>query len=536
MQRLATQVSIAIQQSELYEQTQRELLERERIRKILEESEQRLQSILDHAPAAIYLIDLQNQHLLVNHQYAELCQTEPQQLLGKSIYEVWPASIADSFAINNRTVITTGKLLKIEENLPHSNGQPRTYISVKFPLRDTTGTLYAICGISTDITEQKQLEAQFYRAQRLESLGTLASGIAHDLNNIFTPILACSQLVRIKHPDLETRSLEMLQLVEDSAKRGANMIKQILTFARGTGGDRRPVLVLPLLQEVLSVVQQTFPRGISIQTQIPDHAPWTIVADPIHLHQVFMNLCVNARDAMPNGGILSLSLDTAQVDHTYTHPNAQVAPYVVVTVADTGTGIPPAIRDRIFDPFFTTKPQEQGTGLGLATVLGIVRDYGGFVQVHSEEGQGSQFQVYLPIATQPPTDAPPPPSPFIGNGAQVLLVDDDPSVLTSIQAWLESHHYQVLTANRGKDAIVLYQQHQTEISVVVLDIMMPKMSGFTLIKRLRSIDPTIKIVAMSGLPTNREPALAAGATAFLQKPYSLDTLLQTLQPLVANPH
>ncbi|WP_416675998.1 hybrid sensor histidine kinase/response regulator [Egbenema bharatensis] len=412
-----------------------------------------------------------------------------------------------------------------------------------FPIQDASGNPYRVVGIATDITEKKQLEVQFYRAQRLESMGTLASGIAHDLNNVLTPILAISQLLRLNHPDLDQRSQQMLQVLEESAQRGAKMIKQILTFTRGTSGERVPVQLAPLLQEVIDVVQQTFPKTIEIRQDFsgcssnpdnPDQSLWWVSADSTCLHQVFMNLCVNARDAMPEGGILAFSIDHCFVDHAFaqTHLDAQVGNHVVVTIADTGTGIPLDVRDRIFDPFFTTKAPGQGTGLGLSTALGIVKNYDGFLQVVSELGQGTQVKVYLPtiegISTHPAQLG----QQFHGNGKLVLLVDDDDAVQCVTQTLLESHHCTVLATNDGMDAIELYTHHQDEIKVIILDIMMPNMSGTALIQRLKAINSKVKIIAISGLPANREPALAAGATVFLAKPYTLDNLLENLCRLI----
>lgn len=276
------------------------------------------------------------------------------------------------------------------------------------PMRSSAGEIIGYVSTQIDITERKQaevalqekkqLEAQFYRAQRLESLGTLASGIAHDLNNVFTPILVLSQLLAQKLPDLDTRSREILDTLQDSARHGAGLIHQILTFTRGTEGDRVLVQAGQLLLEIAKVIEQTFPKSIAICKHIPASGLRAIAADPTQLHQVIMNLCINARDAMPNGGTLTLSAENHYIHEQLARLNldAQVGNYVLITVTDTGVGMTPELLDRIFDPFFTTKEPGKGTGLGLATVLGIVKNHGGFLQVASQIGQGSQFKVYLP--------------------------------------------------------------------------------------------------------------------------------------------
>ncbi|HEY9641211.1 MAG TPA: PAS domain S-box protein, partial [Coleofasciculaceae cyanobacterium] len=351
-------------------------------------------------------------------------------------------------------------------------------------VRDEAGQPKSILSIDTDITEKKSLEAQFYQAQRLESLGTLTSGIAHDLNNTLTPILAIAQLLQMQSPELHARSQEMLQLLEKSAQRGANMVKQILTFTRGTGGERSLVDVASLLQEVVKVAQQTFPKFITIRTTVPAQGIRQVSADATQLHQVVMNLCVNARDAMPADGTLTLSAENFDANEIFTQINldAHVEQYVLITVADTGTGIAPEVRDRIFDPFFTTKAIGQGTGLGLSTVLGIVRSYGGVIQVASEVGKGTQFKIYLPaVETEAASNLQATTLPQ-GQGELILVVDDESAILQSTRAILETYHYQVLTARNGTEAIAIYTQYQQDIALVLVDMMMPDMDGITVIR------------------------------------------------------
>lgn len=501
-------------------------------RKLAEQKIQQQAALLDIATDAIFVRDFNN-HILYWNQGAErLYGWQAAEAIGQKANHLFQDP-----AFPLQDIIQT--LLAQEEwrDEIHSWTKAGRQVTVETRwtlVRDEADHPQWILSVDTDITAKKQLEAQFYRAQRLESLGTLASGIAHDLNNVLTPIVAISQLLRLKQLNLDARSLQMLEVLEDSAKRGANLIQQILTFTRGTGGERSSIQLAPLLQEVINVVQQTFPRSIVIQQMIPEQSNWLVFADSTYLHQVLMNLCVNARDAMPNGGILSLAIEDYFVDQAFAQTNldAQAGDYVVITIADTGTGIPLAVRDRIFDPFFTTKPPGQGTGLGLATVLGIVRTYGGFLQVFSEVGQGTQMKVYLPLIAGMTTDDNSPQAPLDGNGELVLVVDDDLAVQLSTRSLLESHNYTVLSANDGIEAIELYAQHHDAIKLVILDVMMPKMSGIMLIQRLKAMHPQVQIMAMSGLPVNREPALTAGAKIFLPKPYTLDHLLENLQALI----
>jgi PAS domain S-box-containing protein len=401
-------------------------------------------------------------------------------------------------------------------------------------MRDDAGQPKSILAVSTDITEKKQLESQVFRAQRLESLGTLASGVAHDFNNILTPILAASQLLPMKIPQLDEANRQLLQLIESSTKRGAALVKQILAFARGVEGTRMPLYVQDVLTEAIQVIRQTFPKTIELVTDTSAAGQTLVSADATQLQQVLMNLCVNARDAMPFGGTLRLSVQTQDLDAAYTrtHLEAHTGSYVVITVSDTGTGISTALLDRIFDPFFTTKETGQGTGLGLSTVLGIVKNHEGFVQVESTVGQGTQFQVFIPAIA----DMPVPPiagSPItVGNQELILIVDDEPLIQQVTQTTLESHGYKTLVAKDGAEAISVYAQRQQDIQAVLMDIMMPGMDGLTAIRAMQRLNPKVKVIAASGLSSNSQLAERANVKAFLAKPYTAQELLDTLQQVV----
>lgn len=406
------------------------------------------------------------------------------------------------------------------------------WIAVKSSLFcDRTGNPVRMIGIHMDITEKKQLEAQFLRAQRLESLGTLASGIAHDLNNVLTPILAVVQLLPLKLPNLNDNTQQLLKTLESSAQRGADLIKQILSFARGVEGKRINLQIHHLLFEIEQIIHQTLPKSIDIHTNIPSNL-WTISGDTTQLHQVFMNLCVNARDAMLNGGNLEIIAQNFIVDEQYArmHIDAKVGAYVVVSVADTGMGIPPEIIHRVFDPFFTTKEVGKGTGLGLSAVLGIIKSHGGFIDVESEVNKGSLFKVFLPAIESPVNETNDDLELLMGQQQLILLVDDETAITEITKITLETYNYRVLIASDGIEAIALYAEYKDEIAAVLMDIMMPTMDGTTTIPLLRRLNPKVYVVAMSGLNSTEVVAQVQklGFQGFLSKPFTAKELLWAL--------
>jgi len=395
-------------------------------------------------------------------------------------------------------------------------------------LLDADGEPKSILITCNDITERKRLEAQYLRAQRLESVGTLASGVAHDLNNILGPILMAADLLRQSHQDAEAR--EIIDVILESGLRGRETVKQLLTFARGGESQQGPVQPRHLVKEIVRLLRQTFPKNIQIYTDCAQE-PATVLADPSQLHQVLMNLCVNARDAMPDGGVLFLTLENKTFDdHSVNiHPNARPVPYVVFKVSDSGTGISPEVLDRIFDPFFTTKPQGKGTGLGLATVLGIVESHRGFVLVESELGVGTTFQCFIPASASPDLVGDPKNAAAIarGHGELMLVVDDESAILRMVENVLRRGGYQTLTSSRSSEAVHLFERNHDRIRVVITDIMMPFADGRQLLTLLCEQSPNLPIIAMSGLATDefQRETLRRGARAFLSKPFNAEELL-----------
>jgi PAS domain S-box-containing protein len=403
------------------------------------------------------------------------------------------------------------------------------------PVRDAAGCITHFIAIKQDITERKSLEKQFLRAQRLEGIGLLAGGIAHDLNNVLAPILMGADLLKLVSRDEQT--IHQLDGIVQSARRGADIVKQVLTFARGIEGERVVLHPKHVIKEMVRMARETFPRNIALSADIPGDL-WPVVGDATQLHQVLLNLSVNARDALNEGGDLSYSAANVEVDDALAqaNPGAKPGPHVVLRIKDTGTGIPPEVLDRVFEPFFTTKELGQGTGLGLSTVIGIVRSHGGFVTVSSQVGRGTTFEVYLPASPEAAGQlaAAQPEPPPRGNGELVLVVDDEASILQITRRMLEAHGYRVLTADDGTTALTQMSQRAGEVALVITDVMMPFMDGVQLIRALRKLSPEVKVIASSGalgMPGQKDrtdEVLALGVKHILHKPYSVAALLRMM--------
>jgi PAS domain S-box-containing protein len=490
-------------------------------------------ALLDISTDAILVRELGNQIRFWNKGAEHLYGWKAQEAIGKNADELlYRPETLSQLQNNHKSLVECGSW-QGELHQVTKEGKEIIVASRWTLVRDEDGQPKSILTVNTDITEKKQLEAQFLRAQRMESLGTLASGIAHDLNNALTPILMTVQLLGTKLPD--EQSQQWLSILKTNVKRAADLVKQVLSFSRGLEGKRTTLEVKPLISEIEQIVKQTFSRAIAIRTDIPTQNLWTISGDATQLHQVLMNLCVNARDAMPEGGILQISASNLWIDENYARMNieAKVGPYVAITVSDTGVGINSEILDRIFEPFFTTKELGKGTGLGLSTVMAIIKSHGGFVDVYSEVGKGTRFKVYLPVTQTRERDCPPADHQELptGHGELILVVDDEDSIREITKTALETYGYKVLIASDGIEAIALYTQRKEEISVVLIDMMMPSMDGPSTIRVLQKIDPQVKVIGVSGLVSNDKmiEILGNSVKTFLPKPYTSNELLKNLQ-------
>jgi PAS domain S-box-containing protein len=511
-------------------------------RKQAEEKIREQAALINIATDAIFVCDLDKQILFWNRGAESIYEWSAGEALGKNANQLlYEKNLSEVEAA--RLIVLKDNSWQGELHQVTKHGQKIVVQSRWTLVCNQLDEPKSILIVNTDITEKKQLEAKFLRTQRLENLGILASGIAHDLNNILTPILTSTQLLPLRLVNVDEQSRELLKMQQKSAKRGAELIQQILSFAQGVEGKHFPLQVKHLLREVEQILKSTFPKSIIIETDIPKTISSIIIADPTQIHQVLINLCINARDAMPDGGNLRIAAENFFVDEQYAqmNPEAQVGKYIMITVSDTGTGIAPDVLKRIFEPFFTTKEfttkeYSKGTGLGLSTVIGILKNHGGFINVESQVGVGSKFKVYFPISEEAINEGNSPSYMHEGKGELILIVDDEDGIRNSNKFSLESYNYKVMTANDGIEAVSVYAQHQNEISVVLMDIEMPSMDGLRTIQVLCKINPRIKIIAMSGLASNRDRIQEIGlcVPAFLLKPYSLKQLLEAVHFVLAD--
>jgi PAS domain S-box-containing protein len=501
-------------------------------RKLAEERIRQQASLLDKAQDAILVCDLKHQILYWNKGAENIYGWKAEEVLGKDIDDVFSDSASghhsqaafegkDEWHSDVRHETKSGKTINVISRwtlIRNEQNQPDYYLITK-----------------TDVTEHRRSEEHLLRAQRMESIGTLAGGIAHDLNNVLSPILMSVEMLQLEEPDAETS--RWLSMIRESAERGADLIKQVLTFARGMDGERVSVQVKHIVKDLIGVLTETLPKSIQVKFNVATDL-WIISADPTQIHQVLMNTCINARDAMESGGTLQITAENIEIDDNYAriNPAALPGPYILVVIEDTGTGIERNIVGRIFDPFFTTKEIGKGTGLGLSTALTIVKSHGGFLNVYSESGKGTRFSIYLPAAesetekTTPRRDS----KYRRGNNELILVVDDEDNIREITKSTLEKFGYRVIAALDGNNGVDVYMQHRDEIAAVITDIAMPNLDGPGMIRAIKNIDPTMKVIAMSGLMNPEQSAKleTLSVKSFLSKPFTAESLLTTLAEVI----
>ena len=488
--------------------------------------------LLELAHDGIVVRDMENRILYWNRGAVRIYGWTVQEALGQKLPDLLPKDTFNAlkFEEAEKAFLGTGDW-QGEFTTRTKSGAEVTVEEHWTLVRDDHGAPKSILGISNDITEKERFKTQFLRAQRMEGIGALAGGIAHDLNNILTPLLVSVQMLGERVTDVDGK--KVLDALKANVLRAAGLVKQVLVFGRGAEGERAPLNLKHIAREIKQIVQETFPRSVEFELDCPSNL-WTIHGNATQLHQVLLNLCINARDAMPRGGKLSVQIENTTVDESYAVKKleARPGPYVVIAVTDTGMGIPREIQEKIFDPFFTTKEPGKGTGLGLSTTLAIVKAHDGFINCYSEPDKGTVFKVYFPAERMVATEKPAEPDSQLprGHDELVLVVDDEEPILNLVQNVLKRFGYRVLLAGNGVEAVALYARRQKEVKAVITDMIMPIMDGPSTVIALRAINPDIKIIGSSGLTSQDGVAKArnAGIRHFIPKPYTTETILNTL--------
>jgi PAS domain S-box-containing protein len=465
------------------------------------ESEARLReqaSLLDRARDAIIATDIDHRIAYWNASAERLYGWKAGEVFGHRLDMLELGYDPARFAVARAQLLATGEW-RGDFRLQTKAGETVLVESTWSLVVENDGRPRSILYIDTDVTERKKLETQLLRAQRMESIGTLAGGVAHDLNNVLTPILLSIELLATKATSEEDRRL--IEKTKASATHGAALVQQLLAFARGADAKRTRIDPANALVDLRPLIRQSLPPSIHFALSSPERI-WPIQADATQFNQVLINLCINARDAMPQGGKIEVVTQNVTVDDALAsvNPGVRSGPFVRISVIDTGTGIPLGIIDKIFDPFFTTKAAGKGTGLGLSMVTGIMKSHGGFVQVDSEPGRGSRFHLYFPAFPDPvPAVHDDTPAPARGEGESILLIDDEPVVRDTLQLLLQRAGYRVIPAGNAESGLKEFDERIDEIALVITDMMLPDEVGTKVVKALRRRSATIPIIAISGM-------------------------------------
>lgn len=500
----------------------------------LRQSEERFTKLFHTSPVAMILTTVPEGKIVeINDTFLKVFGFAKEQVMGQLTMSLglWvePAD-REKFL---RELVQHGRVVNFEAKLRRHSGEPGDFL-LSSEVVEVTGVKCAL-SLLHDLTDKKRAEAQALRGQRLESIGTLSAGIAHDLNNALAPILMSIDLLRSSRMDPGDQAI--LDTLASSTQRAANMVGHVLTFTRGLSGEHTAVPLTHLLKDINSILRQTLPKNIQLKTT---HAKglWLVSADATQLHQVLTNLSINARDAMPHGGNLTIWAENVTLDDQFARMchDAKPGPHVHVSVKDTGTGMSPAILDRIFEPFFTTKPVGKGTGLGLPSVRDIVQKHGGCLLVRSEVGKGTEFSVYLPAlpAADVTAEAEEPAPLPMGRGETVLLADDESAIRDITSQTLRMHNYEVIAAADGARALSAFTGRQNEVRVLLTDLNMPILDGIALIRVLRDLQPGIRVIVSSSPMEDQAglDPLQLGADACLSKPYTAQQLLTTVRDVL----
>jgi two-component system cell cycle sensor histidine kinase/response regulator CckA len=519
-----------------------EALERARERAALRRHERLLHQIIDANPNLIFVKDWDGRFILVNQAIAEIYGTTPAGLVGKTDadFNTSPTEVAH-FLRDDRDVMSSGRPKFISEE-PVTNPttqETRWFQTIKVPLQVADEAKPTMLGVATEITERKRLEEQLLQSQKMEAVGQLAGGVAHDFNNILTAIVGYTDLLTAEF-DGNTRQMEDLEEIRKAARRAAALTRQLLAFSRKQVLEPRLIDLNDIVLNLDKMLRSLISENIELKTSLASNLAATR-ADPNQVEQVIMNLAINARDAMPDGGTLTIETKNATLDQSYAAQHVAVIPgdYVMLAVTDTGCGMDEATQARMFEPFFTTKPVGRGTGLGLSTVYGIVKQSGGNIWIYSEPNKGTTFKIYLPAVEALPEqlDKPASPRAVKGGGGTVLVVEDDEQLRRLTHRALASRGYVVLEADRGSTAIDLARRHKGPLDLLLTDIVMPDMNGRKLADTIRASRPGLRVLYMSGYPDGAiaSHGILEPGVAYLAKPFTTDAIVAKVREVLEAP-
>lgn len=507
-------------------------------RSALQAQEQFLRQVIDANPSLIFVKNRAGQFTLANRAMASMYATTPEELIGKTDldFSVSPEEV-EKYLRDDRDVIDTHQTRFISEE-PFTNPESRSiswFQTVKVPLTVGNGEAFVL-GVATDITERKLLADQLRQAQKMEAIGQLTGGIAHDLNNILTVILANADLIANSFPEALHESRRDFLDLQSAAGRGADMVRKLLAFSRREMITLRPVALERLCLEIEGTLRRLIPATIEVTLSADKDVPG-ISADAGAIEQMLLNLATNARDAMPDGGKLLIDVSRVELDAEWcaTHGWGRPGQYVCLSVTDSGVGIEPGIRERIFEPFFTTKPQGAGTGLGLSMVYGLMRQHDGYVEVYSELHHGTSVNLYFPAQTPVAADGAPFPGADVRGGTETILIaDDEEAIRRSLSRVLERHGYSVYTVGDGVEALAVMQTHASEIALIISDVVMPRMGGRELYQQLREANVQVPFLFTSGYAAREvwEAVALRSDVPFLHKPWAMSDLLIKVRAVI----
>ena len=516
----------------------RDITERVKAETALRDSEKKYRRLFEESKDMIYMTTPAGKFLDINPAGVSLLgYGSKEELLQTDVREVY-LNREDRDRLL-QIMFSEGFVRDLELQLKRKDGEILSILITSTAIRDPSGAITALRGIVHDITERRRLELQLFQSQKMESIGTLAGGIAHDFNNILSGILGYASFMGEKI-DVSHPFFSYIDIIQRGAKRAAELTSKLMAFARNGSYDLKPVNINRVVVETLGIIERTFEKSIEVKSVLADGLP-TVEIDPVHIQQVLMNLVVNARDAMPDGGRLIVETGIRTFSGLQIRRDIEGAEgtYVVVSVEDSGQGMDKSLMLRIFDPFFTTKEKGRGTGLGLSMVYGVVRNHGGFVRVYSEPGHGSAFRVYLPVSGKPEISGGEERDDREFRGSErILVVDDEEDIRTFLGEIFKEYGYQVELAENGRDAVTLYGEKKGRIDLVILDMIMPKMGGRETFLKLKEIDPRVRVLLSTGYSQNgnAQEIIGEGMMGFIQKPYQVNELLSKVRLILDGPN